>query len=157
MSYSTLASLIERFGENLLIRLTDDTQTAIDETKVARAIAAVDGKIDSFLRQVYTLPLPEVPDELADAALDMVIARIYADKPEREVPKDVKDRAREALDWLEKIKKGLATLSVATLPVAPGTNGETGKGFFKTSKTKRDRIFDDERLDSFTGRPHGRR
>lgn len=151
MPYVTLDTLVGRFGEQLLIRLTDDRNLgAVDQEKVDRATAAANGSIDGYLRERYTLPLPEVPPELATAAEDLAMERVYAGNPERETPKDVKDRAAAAMTWLRDIKKGLATLSVATLPPAPGTTGETGGGFIRTNKTKADRIFTDDKLNSYT-------
>jgi phage gp36-like protein len=157
--YTTQAAVIERFGENLLTRLTveNPTEESVVETNVLdKAITAVDGLISSFLRDKYTLPLSEVPPELEDCAQNLVLEKIYSGKPERETPKNVTDRAAAAMTWLKDIKKGLASLSVATLAPAPGTNSETGSGFFRTSKKVSDRIFSDTVLDSFTGRNNGR-
>lgn len=151
MFFCALDSLKARFGELLLVRLTDDNGLGvIDELKTASAITGIQGEIEGYLRQVYTLPLSELPPELQTAAEDMVLERIYSGKPERETPKDVKDRAAAARSWLKDIKKGLATLSVATLPPAPGASNENGNGFFKTTKKKSDRIFSDDKLNSFT-------
>lgn len=157
--YTTQAAVIERFGENLLTRLTvenPDGESVVDTNVLGKAITAVDGLVSSFLRDKYTLPLSEVPPELEECAQNLVLEKVYAGKPERETPKDVKDRAAAALSWLRDIKKGLASLSVEGLPPAPGTNGETGSGFFRTSKKKSDRIFSDSVLDSFSGRNSGR-
>lgn len=151
MDFCSLEDLKIRFGELLLVRLTDDNGLGvIDEAKTAPAVRGIQGEAEGFLRSVYALPLTEVPPELQTAAEDMVLERIYSNKPERETPKDVKDRAAAARSWLEKIKKGLATLSVATLSPAPGSSNENGSGFFKTSKKKSDRIFSDDKLNSFT-------
>jgi len=152
MDFCTLSGLQTRFSELLLVRLTDDNSLGvIDESKVTAAITGIQGEVEGYLRQIYTLPLSELPPELQTAAEDMVLERIYSGKPERETPKDVKDRAADARSWLKDVKKGLTQLSVATLPAAPGSNTETGKGFFKVSKRKSDRIFSDDKLNSFTG------
>jgi len=154
--YTTPEILIEKYGTQLLIGLTikepDGTETAPDLAVINREIGRVNGIIDGYLRGRYTLPLSEIPPELAGYAEDMAIARIYGCMPERTVPDDLVRAAKEAVAWLKDIQKGLATLSVDTLPLV-SSGGEPGAtGFFRTSKTAADRIFDDRALDRFTGR-----
>ncbi|NJD38445.1 MAG: DUF1320 domain-containing protein [Geobacter sp.] len=154
--YTTAEILIDKYGKRHLIYLTikepDGTETEPDYTVINREISRVDGIIDGYLRSRYTLPLSEVPPELAGYAEDMAIARIYGCMPERTVPEDVTRASKEATAWLRDVQKGLASLSVAELPPA-STGGEPGAtGFFKTNKTAADRIFDDVTLNRFTGR-----
>lgn len=154
--YTTPEILIEKYGKQHLIYLTikepDGTETAPDSAVISREIGRVDGVIDGYLRGRYTLPLAEIPPELAGYAEDMVIARIYGCMPERTVPEDVTRGAKEATAWLRDIQKGLATLSVATLPPASSGDEPGVSGFFRTNKTASDRIFSDSTLDRFTGR-----
>ena len=155
--YTTPEILIDKYGNQLLINITikepDGTETEPDLTVISREIGRVDGIIDGYLRGRYTLPLAEIPTELAGYAEDMAIARIYGCMPERTIPEDVKDNSKAAITWLKDVQKGLATLSVATLPPAATGSGEAGAtGFFKTNKTASDRIFSDSTLDRFTGR-----
>jgi len=154
--YTTPEILIEKYGTQLLIGLTikepDGTETAPDLAVINREIGRVNGIIDGYLRGRYTLPLSEIPPELAGYAEDMAIARIYGCMPERTVPDDLVRAAKEAVAWLKDIQKGLATLSVDTLPLV-SSGGEPGAtGFFRTNKTAVDRIFCDSALDRFTGR-----
>ena len=154
--YTTPEILIDKFGNQHLIYLTikepDGTETAPDLNVINREIGRVDGIIDGYLRGRYTLPLTEIPPELAGYAEDLAIARIYGCMPERSVPEDVTRGAKEATAWLRDVQKGLATLSVATLPPASTGNEPGATGFFRTSKRAEDRIFDDSTLDRFTGR-----
>lgn len=154
--YTTAEILIEKYGNQHLIYLTikepTGAETAPDFTVINREIGRVDGTIDGYLRQRYTLPLAEIPTELAGYAEDMAIARIYGCMPERSVPEDVARAAKEAVAWLKDIQKGLATLSVATLPPASSGDEPGSTGFFRTSKRPEDRIFSDTTLDRFTGR-----
>lgn len=154
--YTTASRLIEKYGAQHLIYLTikepTGDETSPDLAVINREIGRVDGIIDGYLRGRYPLPLPEIPPELAGYAEDMVIARIYGCLPERTVPEDIVRAAKEASAWLRDLQKGLATLSVETLPPA-SSGGEPGAtGFIRTSKQKSDRIFDDDTLNRFTGR-----
>ena len=154
--YTTPEILIDKYGVQHLINLTikepTGEETEPDSTVIEREISRVDGIIDGYLRSRYTLPLSEVPPELAGYAEDMAIARIYGCMPERTVPEDVTRAAKEAVAWLRDVQKGLATLSIATLPPASTGTEPGATGFFKTNKTKADRIFSDSVLDRFTGR-----
>ncbi|MDK9716737.1 MAG: DUF1320 domain-containing protein [Trichlorobacter sp.] len=154
--YTTAEILIEKYGVDHLINLTikrpTGEETEPDYTVINREISRVDGIVNGYLRSRYALPLSEVPPELAGYAEDMAIARIYGCMPERTVPEDVTRAAKEAVAWLRDVQKGLATLSIETLPPA-STGAEPGTtGFFKTNKTSADRIFSDSVFDSFTGR-----
>lgn len=154
--YTTPESLTLKYGNQHLIYLTIKELTgdeiSPDLILLDREIGRVDGIIDGYLRGRYTLPLAEIPPELAGYAEDMVLARIYGCMPERSVPEDVVRAAKEAVAWLRDIQKGLATLSVATLPPAHSGDEPGATGFFKTSKRVEDRIFSDTTLDRFTGR-----
>ncbi|WP_298438056.1 DUF1320 domain-containing protein [Geobacter sp.] len=153
--YTTAEILIGKYGNQHLIHLTikepTGAETAPDLAVINREIGRVDGIIAGYLRQRYALPLAEIPAELAGYAEDLVIARLYGYIPERGIPEDIKDAAKAAMAWLRDLQKGLATLSVATLPPA-STGEEPGTGFIRTSKSAADRIFGDATLDRFTGR-----
>ncbi len=153
--YTTAEILIEKYGNQHLIFLTVKEPTGAeispDLAVIDREIGRVGGIIDGYLRQRYALPLSEIPAELAGYAEDMVIARLYGYIPERGVPEDVKDASKAAMAWLRDLQKGLAALSVATLPPASSGEEPGGSGFFRTNKTAADRIFSDSTLDRFTG------
>lgn len=151
--YTTVENLIEKYGKAQLIFLTvkepSGDETEPDYTVINREISRVAGIIDGYLRNRYTMPLSEVPDELSAYAEDLAIARIYGCLPDRTTPEDVTRNAKAAMEWLRDVQKGVVTLSVATLnAVTAGDEG--GSGFFRTSKTRSDRIFSDDRLDEFT-------
>ena len=82
MPYTTLAALIERYGESELIQLTDRTGAdVIDETIVDRAIADADGEIDAYLAKRMALPLATVPAVLERTAAVMARYYLYNDAP----------------------------------------------------------------------------
>lgn len=154
--YTTPEILIDKYGVQHLINLTikepTGEETEPDSTVIEREISRVDGIINGYLRGRYALPLPEIPPELAGYAEDMSIARIYGCMPERTVPEDITRAAKEAVAWLRDVQKGLATLSIETLAPAGSASEPGTTGFFRTNKTKADRIFSDSVLDRFTGR-----
>lgn len=152
--YITAQELIDKYGAELIVNLIVKEPTGSDvpdQAVIDREIVRVTGVIDGYLRNRYSLPLSEVPPELSGYAEDLAMARLYGFLPERTVPEGVAGKAKEAMAWLRDVQKGVATLSIATLPLA--SNGETGStGFFKTSKKAEDRIFNDTTLNQFTGR-----
>lgn len=152
--YTTAEILIDKYGDQLMTFLSskDPGATTPDLTVINREVGRVDGIIDGYLRNRYTLPLSQVPTEMAGYAEDIAIARLYRCFPERTVPEDVTKAEKAALEWLKDIQKGLVTLSVEPV-AAPSASGEPGTtGFFRTSKRPEDRLFSDSTLDKFTGR-----
>ncbi|WP_429885376.1 gp436 family protein [Geoalkalibacter halelectricus] len=60
--YCTQAQMVERFGEQLVIQLTDrDHAGEINEAVLAAAMADAAAEIDMYLAGRYTLPLSSVP------------------------------------------------------------------------------------------------
>ena len=70
--YATLDQLTERFGERMLVQLTDRASPpagTVDADVVARALADTAAVIDGYLAGRYVLPLAQTPPLLADLAL----------------------------------------------------------------------------------------
>ena len=107
MSYCEEQDLIDRFGEQELIQLTDRTQSGnIDDDVLNRAIADADAEIDSKLSTRYTLPLISVPAILTSYACDIARYRLYDDQ----IVDVVTERYKQALNWLKDIAEGKANL-----------------------------------------------
>ena len=112
MSYATLEQLTTRFGEALLLQLTDRAQPpagAIDADVVARALADTDAAIDGYLAGRYALPLAETPALLVPIALAIAIYRLHPYSAEDKIADDYK----MAIADLERIAKGTIRLPVA--------------------------------------------
>ena len=91
MSYATLAQLTARFGERMLIQLTDRAATPtgeIDEAIVEEQLRNTDAMIDGYLAGKYRLPLAAVPDGLADLAQVIAIYKLHPFSPEPKIEKD---------------------------------------------------------------------
>lgn len=123
MPYTSLDDLTARYGERLLVALTDrgDVATgAVDTSVVDRALADTDAVIDGYLGGRYALPLTAVPTILADLAQSIAIWKLHVAAADPKIEADYKD----ALRALRDIAAGTITLSVAG--VAPAGSGGSG-------------------------------
>jgi len=118
MTYCTVQDLIDRFGEQELIDLTDEHGTEeIESTQVTRAIIDASGFIESYLSSRYTLPLSEIPPILNKIACDLVHYGLY-DSP----TDDVNKRFDGATKFLRDVSTGKAGLGINTSGSKPQTN-----------------------------------
>ena len=102
-TYCTSQDLIDRYGEEELIQLTDRTGTgAIDQSVLDQAIADAAAEIDAHLAFRYELPLTEVPAALTRIACEITRYQLYDDAP----LDAVKDRYDNALRFLRSVAKG---------------------------------------------------
>jgi phage gp36-like protein len=112
MSYCTLAQLIERFSERLLIDISDRGNAptgSVDTALVQRAIADADAEIDGFLRGRYQLPLPAVPPLLTDLSLRIAIYKAHTHTVTEKIRRDYEDAIRS----LKLIADGVIRLDIA--------------------------------------------
>lgn len=123
MTYATLDQLKKRYGEQMLVLLTDRGEVAtgaIDTDVVDRALADTDGAINSFLVNRYTLPLAETPDPLPDIAQSIAIWKLHRHAPDDKI----KDEYKDAMAMLDRLSKGLIKLDAAG--IEPPTVSSTG-------------------------------
>lgn len=118
MSYCTAQNLLDRFGEDELISLTDRAGLGIvDQAVLGQAIADAAAEIDAYLRVRYPLPLVAVPAELMRASCDIVRYALY----DQQAPEQVDARYEQALAFIKALGAGRAALPDSALPaVAPG-------------------------------------
>ena len=123
MTYATQAQLIERFGEQMLVELSDrgDVATgAIDAGMVARALTDTDAQIDASLAKRYRLPLAATPALVVDLALNIAIYKLHRFDAPAKIDADYK----QALAMLRQLAIGEQTLDVAG--IEPQTSGAGG-------------------------------
>lgn len=109
MTYASQQNLIDRFGEDELIQLTDrENLGAIDAAVVARALADADAEINGYLSTRYTLPLSPVPAVLEKLACDIARYQLF----ENAVTEIVKQRYENAIRFLKDVAAGKVTLGV---------------------------------------------
>lgn len=124
MSYATIAQLIDRYGQNVLVLLTDRGVNAlgvIDEAVVSRALTDTDAVIDAHLKARYTLPLTEVPPLLADLAAAIAIWKLHRNDTSQKIKDDYTDAMRQ----LRALADGSLRLPIET-GEEPSGNGGTG-------------------------------
>lgn len=144
MAYATLNDLVARYGERELIQLTDLVNmppSAIDADRVQIALDDASAVVDSYVGQVYALPLqgcakpvtvpgadPEymAPPQLVRITCDLARFNLYDDlAPESEVA----SRQKAALKELDSLAQGKTVLS-CPWGGQPGTplvsNAQTG-------------------------------
>lgn len=123
MPYCNLQQLTDRYGEAMLVDLSDrgtPPAGAIVTAVIDRAIADADALIDGYLAGRYVLPLESVPSLVTDLSLRISIYKLH-----REVAADkIKQDHDLALSELKMIANGGIRLSVAGVePAASGTSG----------------------------------
>ena len=141
MTYATQLQLTERYGEAMLIALTDRADPpaeAVDTVVVDRALVGADELIDGYLA-AYALPLVSVPPLLSKLAQEIAIYDLHITEPEAKIKADYGN----ALKRLEQIAKGVIQLKDAAgvEPAAPQGGG--------VQITDRDRAFTPETLKGF--------
>lgn len=122
MAYCTLAQMVDRFGEAMLIAATDRGMLAsgeIDQAAVARAIADAGALIDGYLAARYRLPLQSVPALVESLALAIAAYKLHPDVSSEKIRRDYED----ALKQLLLVSRGEIRLDVAGVePEGTGAN-----------------------------------
>lgn len=122
MSYTTKQELIDAFGEQPLIDLTDRATppaNAIDDAVLTRAIDDTDALIDVYVGARYQLPLAQTPPVLAQLAKPIVFHKLHIDAVSEKVQVDL-NQAMKTLEW---ISTGKVKLNIAG--VEPTTQADT--------------------------------
>ncbi|MEL7166973.1 MAG: DUF1320 domain-containing protein [Pseudomonadota bacterium] len=141
MSYTTLQALTDRFGERLLVELTDRAEIAtgaVGTGVVDAAIADTAALIDGYVAARYALPMTVVPPLVASLALDIAIYKLHIYEPSEKIVADYK----AAMKSLEGISSGSIRLPIAGAET-PSTGGSGARS------TDRDRPMTAENLKSF--------
>lgn len=114
MSYATTQDMIDRFGADELIELTDRANLGqIDATVLARALADADAEINGYLVSRYQLPLPTIPPVLTRIAADLARYAIYDDRATERIT----GRRNDAVQFLQSLAKGTVSLGLDPLSV----------------------------------------
>lgn len=124
MAYATKADLIDRFGLQELVQLTDRTlvpPTTVDDTVVGRALDDATSRIDGYLAKVYAVPLATVPPIVVKIAADIARYDLHGKRAGKD---DQVTRAyAEAVKWLGDVSRGLVRLDDGGAAPIPATGG----------------------------------
>jgi phage gp36-like protein len=116
MTYATQQDLVDRFGNDELLQLTDRTNSGqIDTVAVSRALADADAEINGYLAGRYALPFASAPAILVRLACDIARYQLYGDR----VIDPVKQRYQDAQKLMQNLSSGAVQLGVATGQAAP--------------------------------------
>ncbi len=141
MTYAIKQNLIDRYGSEELLQLTDRANTGlIDDTVIARALADADAEINGYLATHYTLPLAPVPAALEKLACDIARYRLYEDR----VTEIVEKRYDDAIKFLQGVASGKVSLGIDAANAQPVATG--GPSF-----SAGDRVFTKRRANGTTG------
>ena len=118
MTYATQADLVERFGADVMVQLTNRTDgQAIDAVVLGRALADADAEIDGYLATRYALPLASTPAVLVRLSADLARYQLCRDK----VPDSVRQRYVDAVAVLKRLATGEVQLAgITAVPAAGG-------------------------------------
>lgn len=109
--YCTTADLINRFGEDEMIRISDrEVIGIVDESVVQTAIEDASVLIDSYLPVNVDVTLNA--QNLNRICADVARYYLYDDG----ATSTVEQRYKDAVKWLEQVAKGLVKLAVAANP-----------------------------------------
>lgn len=138
MPYATVADMIDRFGQQVLIQLTDfESLGVVDQDTLDAAIADSDSVIDGYVGQRYALPLPGTPALLTGISCDLAFYRLHR----HGAPEEARRARDEALKLLERIASGDLLLEIAG--VEPTSAG--GSADFEGP----DRVFSRDKMEGF--------
>jgi phage gp36-like protein len=141
MPYATQADLSpRRLTAAELAQLTDDVRgTEINAVVVTQVLTEASGKIDSYCRLRYSVPL-QGSEQVKGLALDIAEFLLFARK--RRVPDDVRLRYEDAIAFLKDLSSGKAALDQAATAV-----DQTGGG--PVVVTQVEEKFSDDNLKGF--------
>lgn len=143
MAYATQQDLIDRFGEEDLIQLTDRVNlpaSTIDADVVTAAISDAEALADSYLAKRYQLPLDPVPGVLTKTIADIARYFLHGRRTDKDDP--VTRDYGQALAWLKDVARGLVELDAAG-----NAPDQSGDGQVQVSAPTR--IFSRESLEGY--------
>jgi phage gp36-like protein len=111
MSYCTTQDMIDRYGEEELIQLTDREGTgAINGQRLADAITDASATIDSRIGGRYRLPISPVPLVLEKLACELALLTLYENA--RQLDDAMREDRKALLRELDAIGSGRIAIGV---------------------------------------------
>ena len=120
--FATKAQMISRYGEAMLISLTDRAKPpvgVIDDAVLDLALANADAEIEGFLLGRYALPLAAVPAQINEIAQVITIWKLHRNQASEKIQADY-DQAQKRL---RDIASGVFRLNLAGVEPAASSGG----------------------------------
>jgi phage gp36-like protein len=108
MLYLTQAQLSERLKDDLYI-YADDGEGGLDAVLIENALQDASDKIDSYLAQAYSLPLPTVPRILERVCQDLTIYFLATGPAQSD---EITERYRGHEKWLTLVAANKVSLGL---------------------------------------------
>lgn len=122
-TYATQQNMIDRFGADELIQLTDrDNLGVIDVTVLGQALTDADAEINAYIGSRYTLPLSSVPPTITKFAADIARYQLY-DVRASDV---VKARYDDAIKFFKLLVAGTVSLGLDLVNQPVADTGSIG-------------------------------
>lgn len=116
MPYATAADLALAMGPEVVRAIFDDDLSGTaDDSPIAYILAEAQSRVDSYLRQLYAIPLDPVPNVVRSITIDVAIALAQKRHPEV-VRADGDALMKRAIEDLQRIRSGEMKLDSMTLP-----------------------------------------
>jgi phage gp36-like protein len=121
MSYASRQDMIDRFGQQELMELTDRNNLGvIDDAVLNSSIADADAEVNTYLAGRYALPLTTTLPILTRFAADIARYQLYGTRASEQVLQRYKD----AIAFFKSVANGTASLGLdalsAEIPVQSG-------------------------------------
>lgn len=115
MGYCTLTDIMTYVPERELIETTDDTNTGeVNASLVDTIISDASELVDGYLSALYSVPLADVSKLIKSITVDIAVYLLYSRRLSLEMPDSLSARYKNALNLLEKIRKGEISLGMPT-------------------------------------------
>lgn len=138
MGYCSVEDIKVYIPESQLIEITDDSSLGEVNTVLVEVIISDAGElVDGYLSARYTVPLSDVSKLVKSITVDIASYLLYSRRLSLEMPDSLSARYKNALNILDKIRKGELSLGLPT-----DTEGSSTP-LAQSVSNRRDRIFTD--------------
>jgi len=143
-TYATQQDLVDRFGSDELIQLTDRSSSGtINATVVDQALQDATDEMDGYIAARYELPLPSTPNALVRICADIARYRLY----DIQAPEAVAQRYKDAVAFLKAVSAGTVALG---LPTAQQPSAASAP-----QKSAPNKVFGGSRISDYQGWDYG--
>ncbi|MCO6436542.1 MAG: DUF1320 domain-containing protein [Phycisphaerae bacterium] len=120
-TYLTAQDVVDRIGSDAAARLTTDSGTTPNTTKIDAVITEAEGEAHGYLARRYAVPVdltshPDVEATLRGHVMALTLYRLYALRPP--VSETHRNGRNDAVEWLKGVAKGEIVLPAATTPAS---------------------------------------